>query len=107
MKRTIIRLVFASVAACSLATQPAMAMGCIQGAALGGVAGHMAHHTFLGLFGGCAGGMVVHHLYSKWKAAHPDGTMKDFVADNKDKLPAGWADRLNSAGAVTLTAGHQ
>ena len=107
MKRTIIRLVFASVAACSLATQPAIAMGCIQGAALGGVAGHMAHHTFLGLFGGCAGGMVVHHLYTKWKAAHPNGTMKDFVADNKDKLPAGWADRLNSAGAVTLTAGHQ
>jgi hypothetical protein len=107
MKRAIIRLALASVAACSLAAQTAQAMGCVEGAAIGGVAGHMAHHTFLGIFGGCAGGLVVHHMYAKWKRAHPDGTMQDFVADNKDKLPAGWADRLNSAGAISLTAGHQ
>jgi hypothetical protein len=107
MKRTMIPLVFASVAACLLASQTATAMGCMEGAALGGIAGHMAHHTFLGLFGGCAGGLVVHHMYSKWKKAHPDGTMQDFVADNKDNLPAGWADRLSSAGPVSLTAGHQ
>ena len=72
-------------------------MGCIEGAALGGVAGHMVHHTFLGLFGGCAGGLVVKHLYARWKAKHPDGTLKDFVADNKDKLPAGWEQRLMGA----------
>jgi hypothetical protein len=36
---------------------------------LGGVAGHMVHHTFLGIFGGCMDGMYVHHLYSKWKKA--------------------------------------
>jgi hypothetical protein len=39
-------------------------------------------------------GMMVHHLYAKWKKEHPDGTMNEFVADNKDKLPAGWAQRL-------------
>lgn len=107
MRRSMMLLAFASVAACSVATQPARAMGCMEGAAIGGVAGHMAHHTFLGLFGGCAGGMVVHHMYAKWKAAHPDGTMQEFVSDNKDKLPAGWADRLNSVGATQLTSGHQ
>jgi hypothetical protein len=64
MKRTIILLALASVAACSMASQTAKAMGCMEGAAIGGIAGHMAHHTFLGLFGGCAGGLVVHHMYS-------------------------------------------
>ena len=92
------RLLLAGAAICLLTAQTANAKGCLQGAALGGVAGHMAHHTFLGIFGGCAGGMYVHHLYAKWKKAHPDGTMNDFVAENKDHLPAGWADRLSTVG---------
>jgi hypothetical protein len=54
----------------------------------------MSHHTFLGIFGGCAGGLYVHHLYSKWKKNHPNGTMNDFVSDNREWLPEGWADRL-------------
>jgi len=73
---------------------PVYAAGCLEGAALGGVAGHIAHHTFLGIFGGCAGGMVVHHLYVAWERKHPNGTMQDFVTENKDKLPEGWADKL-------------
>ena len=81
-----------------LAATQAQAAGCIEGAALGGVAGHLAHHTFLGIFGGCAGGMIVHHLYKKWHADHPNGTIKEFVAENKDKLPEGWADRLSALG---------
>ena len=97
-------LLLASVAACFLSAQTANAAGCLSGAALGGVAGHMAHHTFLGIFGGCAGGLYVHHLYSKWKKAHPDGTMNDFVADNRSKLPAGWADRLTTVGDSNLKA---
>jgi hypothetical protein len=91
-------LLLAGAAACLLTVQTANAKGCLEGAALGGVAGHMAHHTFLGIFGGCAGGMYVHHLYSKWKKAHPDGTMNDFVSENKDHLPAGWAERLSTVG---------
>ena len=92
--------------ACLLTGQVAHAKGCLQGAALGGVAGHMAHHTFLGIFGGCAGGMYVHHLYSKWKKAHPDGTMNEFVSDNKDYLPKGWDERLTSVGDTSdLKAG--
>lgn len=99
------RLLLAGAAICLLAVQPANAKGCLTGAALGGVAGHMAHHTFLGIFGGCAGGMYVHHLYAKWKKTHPNGTMSDFVSDNKDQLPAVWADRLNTVGDSKLRAG--
>jgi hypothetical protein len=90
------RLLLVSVAACLLAAQTANAKGCLEGAAVGGAVGHMTHHTFLGLFGGCAGGMYVHHLYSKWKRNHPNGTMNEFVSDNKEYLPAGWADRLTT-----------
>jgi hypothetical protein len=86
------------VATCFLTIQTANAAGCLSGAALGGVAGHMAHHTFLGIFGGCAGGMYVHHLYTKWKRTHPNGTLNEFASDNKDYLPAGWEDRLNTVG---------
>jgi hypothetical protein len=94
----------AVAAACLLAAQPASAAGCLKGAALGAIAGHMAHHTFLGLFGGCAGGLIVHHMYVKWKKTHPDGTMNDFVADNHDRLPHGWADRLSVVGDSKLRA---
>jgi hypothetical protein len=80
------------------------AAGCLKGAAVGAVAGHLAHHTFLGMFGGCAGGIVVHHMYVKWKKTHPDGTMNDFVADNHDHLPAGWADKLGRMGDSNVRA---
>src|SRR4051794_15892664 len=41
---------------------PAHAKGCLKGAAVGGLAGHMAHHGVLGAAGGCA---VGHHMASK------------------------------------------
>jgi hypothetical protein len=41
------------------AFQPAQAAGCIKGALVGGVAGHLAHHGVLGAVGGCA---VGHHM---------------------------------------------
>ncbi|PPQ32661.1 hypothetical protein CCS01_15545 [Rhodopila globiformis] len=41
---------------------PAEAKGCLSGAAVGGLAGHMAHHGVLGAVGGCA---VGHHMASK------------------------------------------
>jgi hypothetical protein len=43
-------------------------------------------------------------MYSKWKKSHPNGTMNDFVADNKEKLPAGWEERLNTLGDSQLKA---
>ena len=98
------------VAAICLLTvhQPANAKGCLKGAVLGGIAGHMKHHTFLGIFGGCVGGMYVHRLYSKWKKAHPNGTMNDFVSAHKGRLPAGWEDRLSTVGDTSdLRAGNR
>jgi len=97
------------VAAICLLTvhQPANAKGCLKGAMLGGIAGHMKHHTFLGIFGGCVGGMY-DHLYSKWKKAHPNGTMNDFVSAHKDRLPEGWEDRLSTVGDTSdLRAGNR
>jgi hypothetical protein len=97
-----------AIAICLLTVpQPANAIGCVQGAMLGGIAGHMQHHTFYGIFGGCVGGIIAHRLYSKWKKTHPNGTMNDFVSANKDRLPAGWADRLNTVGKTSdLRAGN-
>jgi hypothetical protein len=45
-----------------LAAGQAEAKGCLKGAAVGGLAGHMAHHGVLGAVGGCA---VGHHMASK------------------------------------------
>ena len=95
-------LIAGAAAASLLAAQPADAAGCLKGAALGAVAGHLAHHTFYGMFGGCIGGVVVHHMYVKWKKDHADGTMSQFVADNHDHLPRGWADRLNTLGDANV-----
>ena len=58
-----VRQVFAIIAvAATLATAvPADAAGCIKGAIVGGVAGHLAHHTLLGALGGC----IVGHEMAK------------------------------------------
>ena len=40
-------VLLATAVVCLLTAQTANAKGCLKGAVLGGVAGHMAHHTFL------------------------------------------------------------
>lgn len=57
------KTLFAAVAVLALSAaalpHPAMAVGCLSGAAVGGVAGHVAgHHALLGAAAGCA---VGHH----------------------------------------------
>ena len=106
MKSLMVGCLAASAITSLVAVHTANAKGCLEGAALGGIAGHMAHHTFLGIFGGCAGGLMVHHMYSKWKKEHPNGSMNDFVAANKEKLPAGWEERLTAVGDGNLKAGR-
>ena len=101
------KLILVSAMSCLIAVNSANAIGCVSGAALGGVVGHMKHHTFLGMFGGCAGGMVVHRMYSHWKRTHPNGTMGEFVSDYRDKLPDGWADRLSGGTHAILPAGDK
>jgi hypothetical protein len=95
-----------------LTVQSANAKGCLEGAALGGAVGHMTHHTFLGIFGGCAGGLYVHHLYAKWHREHPNGNLNQFADDYHGWLPAGWDERLRTAGnasphpGTTKPTGH-
>jgi hypothetical protein len=58
------KLIIASmVVAISSMSAPAFAAGCLKGAAVGGVAGHVAgRHTLLGAAGGC---LVGRHLANK------------------------------------------
>ncbi|NIE63651.1 hypothetical protein [Burkholderia sp. Ax-1719] len=52
--------------------QPALAEGCMKGAAAGGVVGHVAgHHAVVGAAGGCAIGH--HEAKKKDKAAAAQG----------------------------------
>ena len=44
------------------AVDTAQAKGCLKGAAVGGLAGHVAGHGILGAAGGC---VVGHHMASK------------------------------------------
>ena len=81
---------------------PANAKGCLGGAALGAVAGHYTGHTFWGMFSGCAAGHFVYKMYTHWKENHPNGTMHDFVQDNRQNLPPGWTDRLEALGSENV-----
>ncbi len=40
-------------------SQPAAAVGCLSGAVVGGIGGHVVHHGVLGAIAGCA---VGHHM---------------------------------------------
>jgi hypothetical protein len=87
--------------ACLLTAQTANAKGCLQGAALGGVAGHMAHHTFLGISGGCAGGLYRISFVHQMEKNTPEWFYDEFVSGNKDYLPKGWDECLTSVGDTT------
>ncbi|MGC6386591.1 hypothetical protein ACMV8I_02865 [Ewingella sp. S1.OA.A_B6] len=51
----------------------AHAAGCIKGAVVGGVAGHLRHHAVLGAVAGCA---VGHHMAAKAKAEQANAATK-------------------------------
>jgi hypothetical protein len=61
--RLIIAVALLGLIGAGAITAPARANGCLKGAAVGGVAGHMAgHHGVLGAAAGCA---VGHHEASE------------------------------------------
>jgi hypothetical protein len=63
MRGKSVLLAAAGLALSSLASAPgAEAAGCLKGAVVGGVAGHMVHHGVLGAAAGCA---IGHHEASK------------------------------------------
>src|SRR5579883_1776438 len=69
MTKHILPAAFAIFAALSLNMGSAHAAGCLSGAAVGGVAGHLAgHHGVLGAAAGCA---VGHHEAKKKAATDP------------------------------------
>jgi hypothetical protein len=71
MTKHILPAAFAIFAALSLNMGSAHAAGCLSGAAVGGVAGHLAgHHGVLGAAAGCAVG----HHEAKKKAAKAQPT---------------------------------
>ncbi|MBB6113513.1 outer membrane lipoprotein SlyB [Rahnella inusitata] len=59
------KTIFGAIMAGMLLTSSfAQAAGCLKGAVVGGVAGHLKHHAVLGAVAGCA---VGHHLASQAK----------------------------------------
>lgn len=63
MKKLIIASALALTVAIGWGAAPAQAAGCLKGAAVGGVAGHLAgHHGVLGAGAGC---VVGHHEANK------------------------------------------
>lgn len=63
MKRAFLSAVLACLAATGWVTTPAYSAGCLKGAAIGGVAGHVAgHHAVLGAGAGC---VIGHHEAAK------------------------------------------
>ena len=59
MKSAIVAAALALAAPAILLPSAAEAKGCLKGALVGGVAGHMVHHGVLGAIGGC---VVGHHM---------------------------------------------
>lgn len=57
-----ISLLVATLALLMSASVQVQAKGCLKGAAVGGVGGHMAHH---GVAGAAAGCVVGHHMANK------------------------------------------
>ncbi|MFS7195612.1 hypothetical protein AB6866_04110 [Rahnella inusitata] len=53
-----------SIATLLLASSFAQAAGCLKGAVVGGVAGHLKHHAVIGAVAGCA---IGHHLAEQAK----------------------------------------
>lgn len=63
MKLNALKLSLAGIALACASIGSANAAGCLKGAAVGGVAGHYAHHhAVVGAIGGC---IVGHHMAKK------------------------------------------
>lgn len=61
MKKTVFS---AAIIGLMLTSSLAHAEGCLKGAVVGGVAGHLKHHAVLGAVAGCA---IGHHLAAQAK----------------------------------------
>lgn len=76
------------IAAATLSLLPGLsnAKGCLKGAAVGGIGGHLAgHHGLIGAAAGCA---IGHHMANKKDAAR-QGPAPAQPAPSKSPAPAG------------------
>lgn len=64
-KKTIFSVAMATLL---LASSFAQAAGCLKGAVVGGVAGHLKHHAVIGAVAGCA---IGHNLAEQAKKQNP------------------------------------
>jgi hypothetical protein len=104
MKAWIATLVIGSVA---LASPPALARGCWQGAIIGAVVGHYAgHHAILGAVGGCAFGKIIYKEYQTYKTDHPNEhvTFTRYITNNKDEIAKRMQTYKDTNGADTGAA---
>jgi hypothetical protein len=78
MKSTLLPVTFAILLAAGWGIAPAQAAGCLKGAAVGGVAGHVAgHHGVLGAGAGCVIGHHEANKHARQKAQQPQGSSTD------------------------------
>jgi hypothetical protein len=99
MKARIAALVVGSMA---LASSPAFAKGCWEGAIVGGVVGHYAgHHAILGAVGGCAFGKIIYKEYQTYKTQHPNEhiTFTRYITDNREDIAKRMQTYKDSNGA--------
>ncbi len=85
MKRLFLSAAMATALGVTFTAHQADAAGCLKGAAVGGVAGHMAgHHTLLGAGAGCA---IGHHEAAKQEREDRQQAYRDDGSDH-DARPA-------------------
>ena len=72
-------VILAAAALALLNPVAAEAKGCMKGALVGGVAGHMVHHGVLGAIGGC---VVGHHMAN-------ENNRQPSQAQNQHPVPTG------------------
>ena len=72
--KTLITALVCTIAVASFGVE-AQARGCIKGALVGGVAGHMAHHGLMGAAAGCVVGRHMANKKATADAAAANGTV--------------------------------
>ena len=89
MKRNSMATVLALALTAGVMSSPANAAGCLKGAAVGGVAGHLAgHHGVLGAGAGC---VIGHHEASKHarqQTTQNEGFGSSSASNNSQSEPA-------------------
>jgi hypothetical protein len=89
MKRNSMATVLALALTAGVMSSPANAAGCLKGAAVGGVAGHLAgHHGVLGAGAGCVIGHHEANKHARQQATQNQGSGSSTAGNNGQSEPA-------------------